>query len=472
MLRRSGYCILMVFCFSACKMSSKYEKPLTETPSAWKNEECQPSTSTAKINHWWEVFASPTLNSLEQELLKKNYDLYIALQKVCEARGAAGVAQSDLYPKLNLNAGYSFFQEFIKYRQTSKEAVLPLKDKLTVNGQDYAFPNLFSYELDIFGKYKTNSKGALLNADSKEEEMRSILLTLTTDLASYYFNIQALDILRSILESESVILKSKLELEELKFQKGLSNLITVSEIETQLYLIQSGVDQNLKQRKLFENSIATLIGKPACTFLLKEELNLPDEVPCISSVIPSKVIMQRPDVASAEKFMESKYYLSRSAYLSFFPDFNITTALGYASYQLKNFLNLKAFLWQAGANLAQTIFDGKKKASEYNASLARFKQAEGNYKLVILKAFQEVESALASSYQEKLRSEKIYNAYLSSSRKDLLTYQRYEKGLSSKLEKYNSELAVLAIQQTYVSVKLTRYQATLDLIKALGGSWN
>ncbi len=463
--------MLLSISLTGCKLGPQYQKPLTQAPSKWKQEPTFEHKQVS-LENWWDIFQDDTLSSLEQALLEKNYDLYIAIQKVCEARALAGVSKADLYPQLTLNANYNFFQDFVRLYQTGKQKLPGIKDKITINGQDYLFPNLLSYELDVFGKYRSNYQAAVLSADSYEHDMRSTLLTLTTELAAFYFNLRALDRQVDLLGCQKKLLEEKYCLQTTRYQKGLVSFLEVADAESNLNLLQASLEQTLNQRALVENAIATLIGKPASIFKLASSCVYQENIPLIPPLMPAKVLVQRPDIAALEKKAEAKHAQVRSSYLSFFPDLNITSGLGYSSLQLKEFLNIKSFLWQAGAGLVQTLFDGKRKTSDLEASWSRFRQAEAQYKLVVLKAFEEVENALSSVKKEKIRSDAIKKSLAAIEKKQNLTETKYAVGISNKLDLLDSSYQLIDIEQKSVSATNSRYQATVDLIKALGGKWS
>lgn len=463
--------VLLSISLAGCKLGPHYQKPVTQVPTSWKQETAL-EIKKVSLENWWDIFEDSELSALEKALIEKNYDLYIAMQKVCEARALAGVSKADLYPQLTLNANYNFFQDFVRLYQTGKQKLPGIKDKITINGQNYLFPNLLSYELDLFGKYRSNYQAAVLNADSYEHDMRSTLLTLTSELAAFYFNLRALDQQTFLLTCQKNLLEEKYQLQSSRYEKGLASLVEVVDVESNIHLLQASIEQTLNQRALIENAIATLIGKPASIFSIANTCDLSEKIPLIPSLMPSKVLVQRPDIAAMEKKAESKHAQVRSSYLSFFPDLNITSGLGYASLQLKEFLNIKSFLWQAGAGLAQTIFDGKRKKSDLEASWARFRQAEAQYKLVVLKAFEEVESALSSVEKEKVRSDALKTSLAAIQKKQCLTEKKFSSGIANKLDLIDSSFQVLDIKQKTVSATNSRYQATIDLIKSLGGKWS
>jgi multidrug efflux system outer membrane protein len=167
----------------------------------------------------------------------------------------------------------------------------------------------------------------------------------------------------------------------------------------------------------------------------------------------------------------SKHALVKAAYVSFFPTFDLTSGLGYTSLQLKDFLNIKGFLWQIGASVVQSVFDAGKKKSNLNASWARFRQAEASYKLAVIKAFEEVENALSALEKQDLKVLDLSSVYQLSLKANTLARGRFEKGLTNKIAYLESKEAAIYSEQSLIGARTMQYQATINMIKSLGGTW-
>ena len=79
---------------TSCNVGSQYHSPPIHSPPTWKN-----STTISEASYkdyWWEVFQDPLLNSLQQEVLSKNYDLKIAFNRIDEARGLMNATKAEL----------------------------------------------------------------------------------------------------------------------------------------------------------------------------------------------------------------------------------------------------------------------------------------------------------------------------------------------------------------------------------------
>lgn len=119
----------------------------------------------------------------------------------------------------------------------------------------------------------------------------------------------------------------------------------------------------------------------------------------------------------------------------------------------------------------QTIFDGGRKMSDYKIACARFEQADSDLKSTVIQAFREVEDSLATLRFEREKYT-LYNEAQSAAKRAFgLSSRRKEQGLVTSLEVIDKERSFLnASIQSTESLGNT-YQATIMLIKALGGSW-
>ena len=236
----------------------------------------------------------------------------------------------------------------------------------------YDTPFLVNYELDLWGKYRSVYQSSLRNVEAQEQAYRSALLTLTTDLASSYFNVRTLDMTSDFLAATLENRRKNLELSQSRFDKGLIGYIDVTNDQVALTNAEADYDESIRLRNLQENRIAALIGIPASVFHL-EHMPLEDQPPAIPAGIPSTVLLRRPDVIQAERQMASEHALIGAAYASF-SSLSLTGALGFLSLDVQQLFRYMTRYWEVGASGNQTIFDGWRKYENYEASWARFRR--------------------------------------------------------------------------------------------------
>lgn len=461
--------ILFVFLCSSCRVGPVYKPPEVSTPDSWKAHTLQPK-GQAIVDNWWEVFGDELLNTLEQEAFENNPNLELALQRVAEARASVGVARADLFPQININPSYSNTGTLFKLYGVPTGLIPGIKPIIRVHELLYSLPAVLSYELDLWGKYRSLYDSAVYNAEAQLEAYNATLLSLSADLASYYFNLRALDTQIDLLQETLGLRKESLKLTQGRYSHGIANAVDVSSAELEVSNVEAQYFDALRQRTLFENGIATLIGTPASCFTV-EHRPLWDEPPVIPAGVPSTILLQRPDIAEAERTMASQHAQINAAYADFFPAISLTGTVGYLSPDLKDFLKWRSRYWQYGANGSQYVFDAGKRCSEVDVAWARFGQAEANYQQVVLKAFEEVENALNDLDMEA----KEYASYQRSVKSADITMQlstrRYTRGIIDYYNVIESQRSDLAAKSNLINILGLRYQATIQFIKALGGSW-
>lgn len=459
---------LIAFLIGGCTFGPRYELPETPVPSEWKRE--LSDGEAFSFENWWDVFEDEALAELEKKAVDCNPDLYAAMERVVAARAVAGVSKADLYPQVNLNPNYNNTEILIQLYGIPTDVIPGLKPLVRVHETAYLLPLTMNYEIDLWGKFRGRHRSALFEAEAEAEAFRGSLLTLTSDLASNYFNMRTLDTELEFMGQIVALRKQALELSQLRFNVGLVEFSEVA--NATLYLSQDEAEyEDLKrQRTLFENAIATLIGTPASNIRL-HSLPLKDAPPSIPAGIPSSILIQRPDIARVERKMASVHALIGVAYSSFFPSLSLSGALGSLSPDLKNFLTWKSRLWQIGVSIAQSIFDGWKRSSELDAAWARFQEAQGDYLKTVLAAFQETEDALNNIDRQRKEQEKLQQSSNAAEMNRKLSEKKYEEGLVNLFEVIESKRIELNTLRREKNVLGLRYQSTLQLIKALGGKW-
>lgn len=462
--------LFLVLFLQSCTLGPRYTPPYSEVPDEWKNvtqENAQPC-----YDFWWEVFEDDTLNELAQLAVLHNYDLYSSLQRIAEARALAGVEFSNLLPQVTLNPSY--YNTGILFKLYGLNAIpIPLNNInpiVRVHEMEYTFPFNLNYELDLWGKIRGEWKSAVYNAQSKEEAFRALLLSLTADLASYYFNLRAADADIHIILDTIANRQKSLDLVKKRNSAGLANDLDVSRAELELSNVQAEYEDAVRQRLLFENAIATLIGVPATLFCMPD-LPLNTCPPIIPAGLPSEILLRRPDLAEAERMMASEHALIGVAYAGYFPSITLTGTLGFASPDIKQMFSWISRLWAMGANIAQVIFDAGRTQSFVNAAWARYNQASGNYQQKVIRAFQEVEDSLNNIEQHAKQAEKLDLSVQAATKTVNLSNSRYLNGLASYLEVTDSQRQELQSKRIWIHVQGARFIDTVQLIKALGGGW-
>ena len=98
--------------------------------------------------------------------------------------------------------------------------------------------------------------------------------------------------------------------------------------------------------------------------------------------------------------------------------------------------------------------------------------AIAQYRESILVAFRDVEDRLSALRLLEEQAEAQGRAVRSAARTTALSDSRYRNGLVSQLELLDAQRSELRNRRAALQVKSAQYQATVGLVRALGGDWS
>ncbi|HTJ96384.1 MAG TPA: efflux transporter outer membrane subunit, partial [Rhodocyclaceae bacterium] len=394
MSRTHAAICLAIVTLAGCAVGPDYKKPDAPLAEAWQIEPgwqlANPRDGEIKGN-WWEIFADPDLNALQEQALHSGQTMVIAQARVDQARAQANVANSAYFPRLGLQAGAA---------RNRTSADRPLSNYNTQNvsviQNDFNAGFTVNYELDLFGRVRRQAEGAGASAQQAQADFENTRLILTAELAADYFALcetdAEIDLLRQILAAQNKALdyiNTRHELGaasglDLNQQQGLT-----AATQTQLTLLTD-------QRARYQNAIATLVGTPAPNFKLAAKIQA-IVIPVVPLTAPAALLERRPDIAATERAMAAANAQIGLAKSAFFPSLGLSGLYGSDSNTLPNLFSAPSVLWSLGVSATQTLFDGGRIRANVDFAEAGYQQAVASYRQSVLVAFQEVQDGLNGS---------------------------------------------------------------------------
>lgn len=461
----------LFFLLAACRVVPPYEPPSTPLPPVWKaagDKEAASSVATAETVPWWHIFHSDSLNELEEKALKNNPAILQAAWKQYEALAIAKASLSPFYPNISLNP--SSFSENQLFNIGAYVPASPLRGKLRrVKTTQYLFPAVMSYEVDLWSRYHYGSEAAFANAEGEKAALFNAKLSLTASVAAAFFQLRTLDADERILEKTIATRKDAYEINSERYKAGLINYADVSRAATELWLAKADLSENRRLRAVQENLLATLLGEfPVC--FSQKSFPLEGSPPQIAAIVPSELLLSRPDLVQAEREVASLYAEWGVAYTALFPSFTISSQIGFSSPILAELFNWKTRFLSLTFNAMQCLFDAGKIEAEIQAAKARLEQSFSSYFQKVFVAFQEVEDSLTSIkwYEEAEKEVRLAQQNADISYK--LSLERYNKGLVTYLEVVDSERTLLETELMANRLHGSRFISAIELAKALGGA--
>jgi len=122
--------------------------------------------------------------------------------------------------------------------------------------------------------------------------------------------------------------------------------------------------------------------------------------------------------------------------------------------------------------MLETLFDAGRRRATSEQTLAGYDAAVATYRQTTLNAFQEVEDNLAALRILSQESEQQKAAVASAQESLQLATNRYTGGLDNYLTVLSAQAIALFNERNDVDVLRRRMDASVLLIKALGGGWN
>jgi NodT family efflux transporter outer membrane factor (OMF) lipoprotein len=230
--------------------------------------------------------------------------------------------------------------------------------------------------------------------------------------------------------------------------------------------------QDIKvQRAQYEHAIAVLIGQPPNSFSLAEQ-PLDATPPAIPTGLPSQLLERRPDIAAAERRAaegNEQIGIARSAY---FPTVGLSAAGGFESGSLANFFAASNLVYAIGPTLNYNIFDFGLRKNTSQQARAVFEQNSADYKQTVLTAFQQVEDNLAALRILATEAEQQQEATVAAEGAQKIFDNRYVGGLDTYLQVVTAQQAALTNERNDIDIERRRMDASVLLIKALGGGWS
>jgi NodT family efflux transporter outer membrane factor (OMF) lipoprotein len=296
-------------------------------------------------------------------------------------------------------------------------------------------------------------------------------LSLHAELANDYFELRGLDRQKELLDSTVIAFQKSVDLTNGRFKRGLSSGSDLALAQTQLDTTRAlDIDVGVA-RSQFEHAIATLTGEPASTFSLPP-VPLTATPPNIPVGLPSQLLQRRPDIAAAERRVAAaneEIGVARSAY---YPTFNLSGSGGVESTAIGTLIQGPSALWSIGASASETIFDAGRRHAQNQQAQAAYDQTVALYRQQVLQSFQDVEDNLAALRVLEHESKAEQDAVADAERSLKLSTIRYKGGLATYLEVITTQSTALADEQTFANIQTRRMSASVQLIKAIGGTWD
>lgn len=462
--RRMGLgCLLLACLVVGCKTGPDYERPEVEAPEDWRWKTADPRDHVPK-GEWWRVYQDPRLDELEAAAMECNQDLQAALARVEQARATARISQADFFPSLNSGASFTRFR-------SSGNAPTPLGFTVpSFQVSQWSVPFDLSYEFDVWGKVRRGFEAARNRAVAAEAARQSLLLSLQADVAANYFSLVGNAEQVRTLDETIALRREALAIFEQRLAAGVGTEFEIERTKVEIATAEANLGVAHQRQAELQNALAILCGRPPSTFTVEVADTVPLP-PQIAPDIPASVLERRPDVAEAERQLAARNAEIGVAKAAFFPAIRLTAQGGFQSGELEDLFLWESRTWGISPQVSFPIFQGGRLKADLERARAAYDEAVAAYRQKVLVAFREVDDSLAAIRFLKDRYAARAAAVEAAGNSAAIALERFSAGTVSFLEVVDASSLKLNNDLARIAVATEQVNATVRLIKALGGGW-
>jgi len=422
---------------------------------------------------FWKDLRDPLLAALVDEALKENRDVARATARIREARAYAGIAESYLYPAIDVNAGYA-------YTRVSSEG--PNLSRLNVDSipgfdphaQDWKGSLTMAYEVDLWGKLRRGREAAIDDLKASVESRRTLGLALAGDVSATYVDYRTLERRRRVAVDTIASRRSALELASARERAGLATDLDVARAETELATAEATVPELDRQLSLTEHRLSVLLGKPPGAARARIRAAGPMknlEAFPVPIGLPAQLLARRPDLREASLRLAAATARIGQAKADMFPSLTLFGEVGLDAADITKFATTPAVYWSAGPQLKLPLFDAGRRIDQWTAAEEQAGQALHALEGAVLTALQEVEDALAGSRQEALRRDRLAVAVASARRALGLAEAKWRSGLVAYIDVIEAQRLVFQGEDLLEDAEGRVVKSAVSLAKAVGGGF-
>lgn len=475
-IARLSVLLVLVGFLGSCKTSKLTSKEFrNKVPETYTTLS---DTLSVKPESWQKLFSDPYLVKLIDSALVYNFDLQIAKQRIEVSKAGIQFTRGIRLPDLDimLSAGQRKFGDYtmdgVGNYDTKFSPNLNEKQQLPNPMPDYFAGIQSSWEIDLWGKLKNKKKAAAARFLSSQYGKDLIQTRLIADIATAYFELQALDNEVKILEDNINLQQNALDVIISQKEAGKSNQLGVEMVHAQLLNSKTVLAEVQQKRIEYESQLNFLCGIYPGT-VERSAVNEIAALPAtISSGIPSDLLLNRPDIRQAEMDLIAAHADVEAAKRAFYPSFNINTFLGFQSFNVLLLLEAPASLaYNALGGLTSPLLNRRSLKAELMSSKAEQKQAYINYEKNVVGGFIEVYNALNNIKNTGLIYELKNEEVIILKQSALTASELFKANRANYLEVIVSQKNALQSQLELVNYRKRQNISLVNLYRSLGGGW-
>ena len=402
-------------------------------------------------SNWLATFSDTQLDALVTEAIQNNADLRAAAARVEQAAAYVRVAGGELYPAVDaLGRGGG-----------------------ELSGDNSGLQGVLvsaSWELDVWGRVRYTARSAEDQYASVQADYAFARQSLAALVAKAWFTVTEASLQHELVASMVASAAKLVDLAQQRARVGAGSELDLASARVSYDTYRDSLRQVELAREQALRSLELLVGRyPAAG--IAPPADFAQFPPPIPTGLPSELLERRPDVMAAQQRLAAAFDKAKAAQAARFPRISLTASGSDISSDLFVLQNRDNPVWSAGGTIFAPLFRGGALKAQAEAASAEQKQAMAQYVQTALRAFGDVENALASEFALKDREQILTAGVREAERALHLAEARYRVGAGDLRTVQQQQLAYNTSRINLLRVQSERRVQRVNLHLALGGDF-
>lgn len=413
---------------------------------------------------WWQKYNDQVLIDYISAAFKNNQDLKIATLNVKQSEQVVKESFANQLPQIGFQG--DVFRDFSSADVKFGDVVI--KDYSQSN---FFLPLTMSYEIDIWGENYLKTKSFKKQLEIVKQNERASYISLTSAVASEYFNLVKLD---KLIKTQQEIVKLQTEivrLENIKYKNGLCPITELLDEKQLLTQLQEELNVYINKQLIVGRQLGVLTGErekdlsvmPRSDYSMITLLPLPDG-------INAEVIQFRPDFMKAEEYIQKIGIDVKVAKRDFLPKFVLYGQAGFSAYNFTNIFGNHTFKSLVGVMPFIDLFTGGAKIAHLRYKKLELEKAQQIYEKTILSSIQDINNSLDGAITRNKNYKESVKRYNLANDKYNLAKKKFDIGAKSNLDMMKDKEKLLVAEKDKVNCQVNYLISTLNIYKAVGGN--
>ncbi len=452
-----------------------------QVPGAWSGSHASGDVVPA----WIRTFNDPVLTRLAQDAVERNPDLRAAAANVEASRAAIRVAASSLYPRIamkglgerqgqELGGGVNLGIDPPDLGSLGVENSGGSGNDTSVDSSSqrwvYGLGVGAAWEADVWGRIRSKKAAAKAESAALEADYEFARQSLVAAVARAYFS--AIEAAQQAANAQETLnlYQEYVKLTDTRKEQGFASDFEVAQItsraagaEDALYAAQAAHAQAIRAIEVVTSHYPS--GK------LATRSSFPAQPKAVPAGLPAEILERRPDLVASERRFAAAFHRTKEARTARLPRFALSASSGLGTAQLDGVGVLDALTWSLAAGVTQPIFFGGELKAAEDVRTAEQRAAVASYVGVALRAFEDVEDALAGDYYLRKREGALSKMVSSSGDSIKLGRDQLDQGQTDMFTILRLAGENLAAKVELTKVRASRLRERVNLHLALGGDF-